>query len=112
MALIDLYRHSVQSFADRVAEVRPEQWGGATPCVGWDVRALVNHVVSEELWSVPLFAGATIAEVGDRFEGDLLGEDPVTAAAEAAEDAQAAVSEVGALERTVHLSFGDTPAEE
>jgi uncharacterized protein (TIGR03086 family) len=112
MALIDLYRQSVTAFADRVAAVQPDQWSAGTPCVDWDVRELVNHVVGEQLWSVPLFAGATIAEVGDRFDGDLLGDDPVTAATQAAEDARAAVSETGAMDRTVHLSFGETPAEE
>jgi len=112
MALLDLYRDSVSSFADRVARIRPDQWSGRTPCREWDVRTLVNHVVYEQRWSVPLFAGATIADVGDRFEGDLLGDDPVGAATEAAEDARAAVGETGVLERTVHLSFGETPAPE
>jgi uncharacterized protein (TIGR03086 family) len=112
MSLIDLYRHSVESFVDRVAQVGPDQWSAPTPCAEWDVRTLVNHIVYEQKWSVPLFAGATIAEVGDRYEGDLLGDDPITVATEAGEDARAAVSELGAMDRTVHLSFGDTPAEE
>ncbi len=112
MALVDLYRRSVENFADRVKQIRPDQWAAPTPCADWDVRALVNHVVSEQLWSVPLFAGATIAEVGDRFDGDLLGDDPVANSTEAAEDARAVVSETGAMDRTVHLSFGDTPATE
>lgn len=112
MALLDLYRNSVKSFADKVAKVRPDQWDNPTPCAEWDVRDLVNHLVYEEKWSVPLFAGSTIAEVGDRFEGDLLGDDPAAAAAEASEDAQAAVSAPDALDRTVHLSFGEAPAEE
>ena len=112
MALIDVYRDSVRTFGARVAAVGPDQWSRPTPCAEWDVRALVNHVVYEQRWSVPLFAGATIEEVGDRFEGDVLGADPVLSATEAAEDATAAVSEGGALERTVHLSFGDTPAVE
>ena len=112
MALIDLYRDSVQAFAARVATVGPEQWSRPTPCADWDVRALVNHVVSEQRWSVPLFAGSTIAEVGDKFDGDVLGGDPVLSSTEAAEDASAAVSESGAMDRTVHLSFGDTPAVE
>jgi uncharacterized protein (TIGR03086 family) len=112
MALIDLYRDSVAAFAEKVANVRLDQWNAPTPCSDWDVRALVNHVVYEQRWSVPLFAGATIAEVGDRFEGDLLGDDPALSAAEAAEDAKAAVSETGALERVVHLSIGDTRAVE
>jgi uncharacterized protein (TIGR03086 family) len=109
MALIDMYRDSVTAFAGKVARVRPDQWDASTPCQPWDVRTLVNHVVSEERWSVPLFAGATVAEMGDRFDGDLLGDDPVHSAAEAAEDAKAAVSEHGVLDRTIHLSIGDTP---
>ena len=28
----------------------------------WNVRDLVNHVVSEDLWAPPLLAGSTIAE--------------------------------------------------
>jgi uncharacterized protein (TIGR03086 family) len=112
MALIDLYRDSVRTFAARVAAVGADQWGAPTPCADWDVRALVNHVVSEQRWSVPLFAGATIAEVGDKYDGDVLGDDPVLSSTEAAEDATAAVSEGGAMDRTVHLSFGDTPAVE
>jgi uncharacterized protein (TIGR03086 family) len=112
VALIDLYRDSVQAFAARVAAVGPDQWSRPTPCAEWDVRALVNHVVSEQRWSVPLFAGSTIAEVGDKYDGDVLGDDPVLSSTEAAEDASAAVSESGAMDRTVHLSFGDTPAVE
>jgi uncharacterized protein (TIGR03086 family) len=112
MELVDLFRRSQAEFTDRVRRIRPGQWSATTPCSDWDVRALVNHVVGEELWVVPLFDGATIAEVGDRFDGDLLGADPVQVADEAADAAAATVAEPGALTRTVHLSFGDTPAKE
>src|SRR5258705_5052343 len=101
-----MYRDSVSDFVAKVATIRPEQWSARTPCGEWDVRTLVNHVVSEQRWSVPLFAGATIAEVGDKLDGDLLDDDPVRVAAEAAEDARAAVSGPGAMERTIHLSIG------
>src|SRR5262249_28194331 len=59
-----------------------------------------------------LFGGATIAEVGDRFEGDLLGDDPVASATEAGHASVDAIAEPSALNRTVHLSFGDTPGDE
>jgi uncharacterized protein (TIGR03086 family) len=108
MALTEMYRRSVDAFLERVARVRADQWHDPTPCADWDVRTLVNHIVYEQRWSVPLFAGATIAEVGDRFEGDLLGPDPLADARDAAEGAVMAATEQG----TVHLSFGDTPAEE
>jgi uncharacterized protein (TIGR03086 family) len=108
----ELHARSCQDFAALVATIGPEQWDAPTPCSEWDVRGLVGHVVSEDLWTVPLFEGRTIAEVGDRFDGDVLGDDPAAVCRSAAEEAVAAVSEPGALERTVHLSFGDTPAEE
>ena len=112
MDLLDNYRRSLSEFTERVRQVRPDQWGNPTPCTDWDVRTLVNHIVTEDRWTVPMFGGATIAEVGDRFDGDLLGADPIGSADDAAKQAEATVAEPGALDRTVHLSFGDTPAEE
>jgi uncharacterized protein (TIGR03086 family) len=112
VAILDLYRRSVRMFAVRIDSIGEDQWGHPTPCSDWDVRALVNHIVYEQRWSVPLLAGATIAEVGDRFEGDLLGDDPYGIPRMAAEEALAAVADDAVLDRTVHLSFGDTPATE
>jgi hypothetical protein len=59
-----------------------------------------------------MMEGATIAEVGDRYDGDVLGDDPVKAGRAAAEAAVAATAAGVAAGRTVHLSFGDTPADE
>src|SRR3954470_22529349 len=110
--LVALFQRAVDDFTDKVRAVGEEQWAQPTPCTDWDVRALVNHVVGEQLWIPPLFAGQTIAEVGDRFNGDVLGRDPVDSAVRAAGAANAAVAGDGALERIVHLSFGDFPGAE
>lgn len=104
-----LYDRAAARFGELLHSVRDEQWGDPTPCTGWDVRALANHVLGENRWVPPMLAGRTVAEVGDAFEGDLLGDDPKGAWDEAAAEAVAAVREPGALERTVHLSFGDFP---
>ncbi len=112
MDLAELFARAVDGFTVRVKQVEPDQWTAPTPCTDWDVRTLVNHVVNEQRWMPPLFHGSTVAEIGDRFDGDLLGDDPVAAAVRAADEARAAVDQPGALERTVHLSFGDRPAEE
>jgi uncharacterized protein (TIGR03086 family) len=111
MDVITLYHRSLASWTTRLDSLTPAQLGRPTPCEGWTVQDLVNHVVGEELWTRPLMQGQTIEQVGDRFEGDLLGDDPVGAARSAAADATAAVE--GSLSgRKVHLSYGDEDAEE
>ena len=104
-----------QRFAYLVGGVGVEQWYDDTPCSEWDVRTLVHHLLSEQRWVSPLLNGLTIAQVGDRFEGDLTGDDPSQWAGLLAlyiEEAHEAVAQPGALAQTVHLSYGDAPADE
>jgi len=108
--LLAIHATATEEFGRRVQAVRPEQWGAATPCTDWDVRTLVNHLVYEQLWVPPLLDGATVAEIGDRFDGDQLGDDPVAAWQAAAAGARRALTAPGAIDRTVHLSYGDIPA--
>ncbi len=107
MDLNTLYHRTVESWADRVNAVKPDQWGDPTPCRDWTVRDLTNHVVGEDRWTTPLMRGRTIAEVGDSLDGDLLGEDPVRSALEAAMEATTVVAEVLPTDGIVHLSYGD-----
>jgi uncharacterized protein (TIGR03086 family) len=111
MTVLDLFRSTTGEFVTRVHKIG-DRWSAPTPCAGWDVRMLVHHVVEEQRWAPPLFAGATIAEVGDRFAGELLGPDPVATVDEASRAALAAAGAPGALDRIVHLSFGDVEATE
>jgi uncharacterized protein (TIGR03086 family) len=106
----EIYRRASAEFAARVHAV-DGRWDAPTPCTEWDARTLVNHLVNEERWAPPLLAGATIEEVGDRFDGDLLGDDPVASFEDAAGAALTAVQDA-ALDMPVHLSFGDHPARE
>lgn len=106
-----LHRRCVEHWDARVDAVTEGQWSDVTPCTEWDVRALVNHVVGEELWTVPLLEGARLEEVGDRFDGDVLGDDPVSRSHRAAAEAMAAADGVPD-ERPVHLSYGDESAGE
>ena len=69
--------------------------------------SLVNHVVGEDRWTAPLLGGSTIAEVGDRFDGDLLGADPAASANDSAAEAVAAVGYHLPTGGKVHLSYGD-----
>jgi uncharacterized protein (TIGR03086 family) len=56
--------------------------------------------------------GATIEEVGDRFDGDVLGDDPAARARAAAAEAVAAVGQRIPEGGTVHLSYGEERLEE
>ena len=87
---MEMYRRSVEDFGQRVMAIGAGDWAQPTPCADWSVRDLVRHLVYEELWTPPLLAGATVADIGDRFEGDILGDDPQVAWKEAAAHALAA----------------------
>lgn len=113
LAVPELYRRCSAEFGRRVWAASG-RWDAPTPLPDWNVRRLVHHVVEEERWAPPLLAGKTVDEVGTRLAGDLLGDDPAApfTAAAAAAAALDAVAAPGALDRTVHLSFGDHPGSE
>lgn len=108
--IAELHRRACDQVTGRVAAIDAGQWELATPCTEWNVRDLVGHLASGTSWVAPLIEGLTIAEVGDRFEGDLLGDDPAAAWRQAAATAISACGTDGAMQRQVHLSSGDAPA--
>lgn len=110
-ALIELHGTAMQEFDRRVKAVSLTDWALPTPCGDWDVHDLVNHLTTEQLWVPHLVAGVRIEEIGDRFDGDNLGEEPVATWELAAREARTAWLAPSSLQATVHLSFGDAPAE-
>jgi len=107
-----LYHRTVESWAACVNAVAPEQWDDPTPCAEWTVRDLVNHVVGEDRWTVPLMEGRTIEQVGTALDGDLLGPDPIASALSAAKESVSVVADRLPRGNKVHLSYGDEESEE
>ena len=107
-----MFGGAVAEFDARVRQIGGHQWQAPTPDEDWTVRDLVNHLVGEDLWAPLLLAGSTITEVGDRFDGDVLGAEPRAAWAAACAAAVQAIEADGAMDRIVHLSFGDFPGRE
>ncbi|WP_042422783.1 TIGR03086 family metal-binding protein [Streptacidiphilus anmyonensis] len=109
-ALPRMHSAALEHIGRLVRGVEPDQWTLPTPCREWTVRGLVNHVTVQEQWLALLLAGDSAAAVGDRLDGDQLGDDPVLAFKRAAGDADEAVSASGALDGTVELWSGPAPA--
>ena len=105
----ELIVQGIDAFGDKVRAVPADAWQATTPCTDWSVRDLVNHVTGEHLWAPHLLVGETIAQVGDRYDGDVLGDSPV-AAWERAAAASSAAWRSASPDAVVHLSFGDNPA--
>jgi uncharacterized protein (TIGR03086 family) len=112
MDLLEAHGQAMDVFDRAMHKVGLTDWDSATPCTDWSVRDLVNHIVGEQLWVPDMLSGRTVAEVGDKFDGDQLGDDPLRAWSESSQVARAAWLQPGAVEQTVHLSFGDASAEE
>ncbi|HCA88377.1 MAG TPA: TIGR03086 family protein, partial [Streptomyces sp.] len=112
MDLLEAFDTAWGEFDRRVHRVGEDQWSDGTPCTEWSVRDLVNHLVSEHLWAPWLLRGADLDEVGDRFDGDVLGDDAVAAWERAAAESHAAFHRPDALDGQVHTSAGLSPTAE
>lgn len=109
-ALPRVHGAALDHFGRLLRDVEPDQWGRPTPCREWTVRDLVNHVTVQERWLALLLGGASAVSVGDRLDGDQLGDDPVLAFKGAAADADEALHTSGTLDATVTLWSGTAPA--
>lgn len=110
--MIQAHGLAMTEFDRRVRAIAPNQWVLGTPCREWSVRDLVGHLVYEQLWAVELLAGCTVNQVGDRFDHDNLGDDPLVSWVVAAAAAREAWLEPDALAKPVHVSAGMIDAAE
>lgn len=94
-----------------VAAVRQDQWRAPTPCPGWSVRDLVNHMVLGNRLFAGILRGDAAVTPGalDPAAGDALGDDPAEAYRGAAEDVLAAFRLPGVLEGVFRVPVGPVP---
>lgn len=104
-----LHRRALEETRSVVAGIDSVQWADASPCDGWDVQALLNHLVSGNLWAAELGSGHTIEEVGERLDGNVLGDNALAAYDTSAEAAAATFEAAGALEAPCAVSYGPVP---
>lgn len=100
-----------------VDQIRDDQWDLVVPddmtrTPGITLRQTINYHAYDDAWVPHVLAGETMEEVGDRYDGDLLGDHPKLNFASIAETAVLAVRDFNDPDRIVHLSYGDWPARE
>lgn len=110
MEILTAFDTAFTEFDRLVHDAGGDQWDDPTPCTEWTVKDLVNHLVGEHLWAPLLLDGKTVAEVGDRFDGDVVGDDPVTAWEQAGAGSRPAFHREAVLDGDVDTSGGATSA--
>ena len=102
---------ALRSVVDRLTPAHlelaaPQDWS-FTP--NPTIRDILAAHVKDEAWVPDVLSGRTIEEVGDRYLGDVLGDDPIAAYDSANDLATAAVNGPLDPDAIVHLSYGDFP---
>jgi uncharacterized protein (TIGR03086 family) len=112
----DVFALADRALAQVVAAISPDQWDQTMPA-GFGLRnrdhaptlrEVITYHAYDDAWVPDMLAGRTMDEAGpERFDGDLLGEDPVARFDDFVAAACAAAAQVTDLDRVAHLSFGD-----
>jgi uncharacterized protein (TIGR03086 family) len=112
--LPQIFLSAQQEFSARVHAVTESQWSGPTPDTEWTVTDLVDHLIDEHKWFPPLLRGHDLDAAGKIVAGSSGGDDPDRASQwdYAAVQSADAVREPDALDRSVELSRGATPAKQ
>jgi uncharacterized protein (TIGR03086 family) len=115
--LLSMFQDGVREFGARVHAIAPDQWNAPTPDTDWSVTDLVAHLVDEHRWVPPLLHGHDLEAAGKIVEGAAstrrdadLGSDLAAEWGDVSRASVDAFGEEGALDRTVSLSRGPTPA--
>jgi len=103
---------SRSEFDRRLRAVEADQWSTATPCAGWTVRDVVTHVVGGNRMAASLVAGASRDEARAARGQDPLGDDPLAAFEQSADELSASFRAPGARARVCHSAMGDIPGEQ
>lgn len=120
MTVQEVFISAEGALTDVVNQIKGDQWSMKMPAdfARRDssevptLRTIINYHAYDDAWVPDTLAGKTIEEVGDKYDGDLLGDDPKAAWKAITKKAVAAVKNIDDLDKSVHLTYGDWPAKE
>lgn len=100
---------SMKGFASVVATLESQHWSQTTPCTGWSVFDVVDHVVAGERFTEMTVNGVSLAEASDTQSGiDPQNPDVLTQVTDAAAAVLAAFD--GSLDRIIEHRIGQVSA--
>ena len=105
----EMLERAFASTRNVLSNVKADQLDDATPCVSWDVRQLINHIVGGAHWFAVSTNDGASPENDTTEDTDYAGGDFLAAFDEGSKAAVAAFGTPGALEKTVKLPFGEFP---
>ena len=71
-ATIALLPDAARAVTAVVEAIGPTAWAAPSPCQGWSVRDVLNHLVAEHRWAPRLLAGESLTQVGDAYDLSLI----------------------------------------
>ena len=118
MTIAELFVLSEHSLTGIVDQILPEQWEKIMPesisnrKEEITLRKLINYHAYDDAWVPDTLTGKTIAEVGTKYDGDLLGENPKENWHAIVDKAVSAAQSVTDFDKITHLSYGDFPVKD
>jgi hypothetical protein len=114
----DVFILAIESLNKVVAQIKDEQWEMTLPesfkshrdTEPVKLHRLINYHAYDIAWVPDTLSGKTMDEVGrDKFDGDLLANDPKSSFGDIVDKARTAAKQVTdeQLDTVAHLSFGD-----
>ena len=100
MDLVTRYEEAAAGFTDRLEAVADDQWSNPTPCTDWDVRQLVDHVITIQR-QIPDSLDVPVDDGGD----------PRATWKAVRDAALTALRQPGVMDRTIKGLRGEMPVE-
>ena len=100
------FKYNLITATKIISKIRTSDFGRSTPCSDWNVKQLAAHLLYELSWVSDIVTGKTIDEVGDKYDGNLVGINLFNSWNNAASKALSSVENAD-LKSIAHLSFAD-----
>jgi uncharacterized protein (TIGR03086 family) len=105
MEPLDAFDRAAAAATAVVDGIGPDQFDLPTPCTEWNVRGVLNHIVTGNMLAEAVVAGRSHPDRNT----DRLGRDPKTAFADSLATTRATLGRPGLLERVLTTPIGEAP---